>query len=306
MDLTLLATIVMSHALLPLAGKLQTILMSIIGHIIPIANIYCPDKVDIISEQTLCRGKAFGTKIYSSGIKIKSGWHLVSSRPFVVGFYEEEQPLENIISNWTIYSAKSSHIESIISKPVGKKSHSSYSSVFYHSERRMMINATLPSIIQTPSQTTAISKIMEQYDQLGHASIILSGIPGSGKSSVAGFLAVSKFPKSRVYHYSKISFEIVTSMNYSLQSDSPAIIIIDEIDLAIIGSQNILEGIKEVPKDFATLPQIHDVLDMLNQWHGVIIIGTSNKLPRDLLQEFPTCLRKGRFNEIFEMNMLVE
>lgn len=132
-------------------------------------------------------------------------------------------------------------------------------------------------------------------------SILLTGEPGVGKTNIALFLA-KELNAQIVFGYDLTAPGISLDNLWRLcpSEKSPVILVLDEID----GAFSCANGNKRA-KNYRSLAQnktsLNTLFDRFERTNHLIILGTSNKSFGELHHEFPSYIRKGRFDLCFTL-----
>lgn len=144
-------------------------------------------------------------------------------------------------------------------------------------------------------QEICIEKISETK------SIFLSGEPGVGKTNVALFLA-KKLKAQLVFGYDLTSpgVSLDNLWRLSPSENSPVILVLDEIDGAFACA-----NANKIAKEHRCLAQnktaLNTLFDRFERTKHLIILATSNKSFAELNEQYPSYIRKGRFDAFFTL-----
>jgi len=163
----------------------------------------------------------------------------------------------------------------------------------------------------TPTQMSICNDILREYQRTGNAAVLLTGAPGTYKSSTARVLKKQyehRYPGSRVLLYdnfnpSATGVDIVNIALQQARTDVPVIIVIDEIDIhfskALQSATANVHGRTTYTDDKQSF---NNMLDTIRSVSNVMLIATTN-VPYDTLLErgYGVFIRSGRFDDIMEV-----
>ncbi len=307
-DYTLIFALVSSHLIMPLVSMIYPMIHNMLLLWIPQLIITNDEKSMLICRLCENNGRMTNKEYRNAGLRCRDGWHIISYRPFVIGWFECGEQ-----TSWHLYASSHANIFHVIG-PIDlflkveekkKPEHKTFHAAYYSRESATGLMVTLPQGELTVDQSLAVARLKQQYEDTGHASMMLCGPPGTGKSTVAGFLSVA-LNGNKVKIYSELCTSMFEGIPTTINSKTPIIIVFDEFDLIMDAAQQPPPDGQTVAKSFVSKVKIHQMLDILNQWHGVIIIGTTNLTRQELCERYPTFVRPGRMNEILDMNTLLQ
>jgi len=158
-------------------------------------------------------------------------------------------------------------------------------------------------------QQTIVDYVINAYT-LSHTkniTILISGPSGIGKSTVAFWIAQTMKKKLTVDPYLIKGFNVNCAEmqyhpiinHYSPKSSSPAILLLDEFDIAMknanIGSDKNPNAIS------ANKTNLNNFLDAINDEQFLVTVATTNVPINDINNQFAVYCRKGRFHKHFEI-----
>lgn len=153
-------------------------------------------------------------------------------------------------------------------------------------------------------QTSVINVIMGQYEKHQHASVLIYGKAGIGKSEIALLLNKAMRKDGAIEPYTVISDPtnrgiIITDLVWQPPRINPRIILWNEYDRIVAQAEN---GDKAKPSDGFCIAQCRttflNILDRLNTMEHVVLIATMNAEPSQLPDE--AYVRKGRFDLVIK------
>ena len=132
-------------------------------------------------------------------------------------------------------------------------------------------------------------------------SILLTGEPGVGKSNIALFLA-KELNAQIVFGYDLTApgISLDDLWRLSPSKESPVILVLDEIDGAFACANE-----NKRAKEYRCLAQnktsLNTLFDRFERTNHLIILATSNKKFCELNDEYPSYIRRGRFDLCFTL-----
>jgi len=158
------------------------------------------------------------------------------------------------------------------------------------------------NFIARPKQETAISDIIEYYNQHNTCVSMISGEPGTGKS-IMGVLIAKKLNGSLCKTYSPITTGDTLENIYNKANptkENPLIILLDEFDIILHSfHENKIELHKDIPTEVYNKITWNNLLDDINMklYPRLILILTSNLYKEQIEKKYdPSYIRDGRVN----------
>jgi len=159
------------------------------------------------------------------------------------------------------------------------------------------LDPMLVSSKATPCQAGAVEGICSDYKKKNHASMIISGVPGSGKSHLAYYVAQRLSGiVLKGFNPTLKGLGIIRLINsYTPTIACPLIVLMNEFDSAIAYAEKSEETKTDTTCLAQTKTSLLNMLDYLNEVDGLIIIATTNVDFKDLPVPY---IRKGRFDRM--------
>lgn len=160
---------------------------------------------------------------------------------------------------------------------------------------------TVPYILEycpTKWQSELISTIMHIYEKRRHASVIIYGDPGLGKSQVAMLLNremsnYGNYEPTTVVADPTSRGLTVNDIVYPPQNESPVIVLFNEYDRVVKNAEESPELTSDGVSIACNKTSLLNALDRINAMKNVILIATMNAKIESLA---PAYTRKGRFD----------
>lgn len=172
-----------------------------------------------------------------------------------------------------------------------------------------ILDKTPPDII-FPSQQTIVDYVIDEYSKKNkNVTILISGSPGVGKSTIALWVAHSMKRKLSVDPYLVKGFNINCDEmqyhpiinHYSPKNNSPVILLLDEFDIALKNANSASDNQKGAYAISANKTNLNNFMDSINDEQFLITIATTNMILDDINKEYSVYCRKGRFHQHFEI-----
>lgn len=168
----------------------------------------------------------------------------------------------------------------------------------------------IPLQTMFPCQQTIVDYVIDAYStsKTKNITILISGPPGTGKSTVALVIAQMMKKKLSVDPYLIKGFNINCEemqyhpiINYySPKYNSPAILLLDEFDIAMRNADT-PNNDNNAHAISANKTNLNNFLDSINDEQFLITVATTN-MPLDQINNlFSTYCRKGRFDKHFDV-----
>ena len=167
----------------------------------------------------------------------------------------------------------------------------------------------IPLQIIFPCQQTIIDYVINSYStsQTKNITILISGLPGCGKSTVALGVAQMMKKKLAVDPYLIKGFNINCEEmqyhplinHYSPKYSSPVILLLDEFDIAMRNADAANDDTAHAIS--ANKTNLNGFLDSINDEQFLITVVTTNLPLTEINNQFAVYCRKGRFNKHFEI-----
>jgi len=153
----------------------------------------------------------------------------------------------------------------------------------------------------TKIQETSVRLITTTFRTKGNASVLLTGVPGAGKSQLAAYLAKElRGAVLRGFNPTIKGLGIVRLINQmSPSKESPLVVLMNEFDTAISQATKNEDSKTDTICLAQSKTTLLDMLDYLNQVEGLILVATTNVKISQLPYAY---VRPGRFNQHFEFN----
>ena len=166
---------------------------------------------------------------------------------------------------------------------------------------------TLPVLSKTPrpEQELVIDTIRQHYAKEKHSVVYLYGPPGSGKSLIAVFLALS-YKGSYCNSVKPWQPGDTLALIYSEAEpteDKPLVLVFDEFDTALVRIHEGIEPHKSQPIQIADKTGWNQMLDefQLGMYPNMILVLTSNRTPEFIREMDPSYIREGRVDLTFHV-----
>ena len=173
------------------------------------------------------------------------------------------------------------------------------------------MDKTAPELI-FPCQQVIVDYVINEYSKKNkNVTVLVSGPPGMGKSTVALWVAQMMKRRLAVDPYlvkgfntncDEMQYHPIIN-HYSPKNISPVILLLDEFDIAMknANSADTSDGTKNAVAISANKTNLNNFLDSINDEQFLITIATTNMKLDDINKEFNIYCRKGRFNKHFEI-----
>ena len=169
---------------------------------------------------------------------------------------------------------------------------------------------SLPVLSKTPrhEQQLVIDSIRDHYAKEKHSVVYLYGPPGSGKSLIAVFLALS-YKGSYCNSVKPWQPGDTLALIYSEAEpteEKPLVLVFDEFDTALVRIHEGIEPHKNQPIQIADKTGWNQMLDefQLGMYPNMILVLTSNRTPEFIREMDPSYIREGRVDLTFHIKSL--
>lgn len=161
-------------------------------------------------------------------------------------------------------------------------------------------------------QQTIVDYVINAYttSHTKNITILISGPPNTGKSTVAFWIAQIMKKKLAVNPYLIKGFNVNCAEmqyhpiinHYSPKNSSPAILLLDEFDIAM---KNANVGSDKNPTAIsANKTNLNNFLDAINDEQFLVTVATTNVPINEINNQFAVYCRNGRFNKHFEIQSI--
>lgn len=153
-------------------------------------------------------------------------------------------------------------------------------------------------------QSEIVRAVVKRYLTATHASVLVCGAPGLGKSTLGELIAAELMARTRMVP------EVVKNLDLTARGllledaydsptpTSPVILMLDEFDATVAHAERDQsgDGAREGTALADTPTSLLAVLDRLNRQSHLIVIATSNMGLDPLRKKYPRYVRDGRFD----------